>query len=329
MQPEPSVPANGIILPRLAPPTPDTTPCMPTATPRSSTYVGRFAPSPTGPLHFGSLVTAVGSYLDARRAGGRWLLRIDDLDRARNVARATEGILEILEKFGFEWDGVVTRQSDSLPRYAESLERLRAMRHVFPCSCSRREMADSALARDGARLYPGSCRDRPGRIQPAYAWRARVAGTIEFTDLIQGRQHEDLESEVGDFVVQRADGQFAYQLAVVVDDHDAGVTHVIRGADLLCSTGRQIYLQGLLGFETPAYAHLPVVVNEAGEKLSKQTHAAAIDLANPARTLGNALRFLGHPSPAELTGAPVAHAWQWAIANWNLARVPRALQAAG
>lgn len=299
---------------------------MPSSTSNLSEYVGRFAPSPTGPLHFGSLVTAVGSYLDARSRGGRWLLRVDDLDQARNVVGAADGILATLEKFGFEWNGEAIRQSTQLPRYGEMLDRLRAMQAVFPCSCSRRELADSALARDGARLYPGTCRDGPNQVRPAYAWRIRTAGSIDFADLIQGPQHENLELEVGDFVVRRADGQFAYQLAVVVDDHDAGVTHVVRGADLLHSTGRQIYLQRLFGFSTPVYAHLPVVVNEAGEKLSKQTHAPAIDSTRPTRALVDALRFLGQRPPTEIAEAPVELLWQWAIANWTLDRVLHALQ---
>lgn len=300
---------------------------MPTSPTNPPEYVGRFAPSPTGPLHFGSLVTAVGSYLDARSHGGRWLVRVDDLDLARNVVGAADAILRTLEQFGFEWDGEASRQSARLPRYAETLDRLRTMGAVFPCSCSRRELADSALARDGARLYPGTCRDRPTQLRPDYAWRIRIAGAIDFADLIQGLQHEDLELEVGDFVVRRADGQFAYQLAVVVDDHDARITHVIRGADLLHSTGRQIYLQRQLGFSTPVYAHLPVVVNDAGEKLSKQTHAPAIDTTSPSHALVGALRFLGQSPPAEIADAPVSSIWQWAISNWTLRRVPRALQA--
>lgn len=302
---------------------------MPPLTIHQPEYVGRFAPSPTGALHFGSLVTAVGSYLDARSRCGRWLVRLDDIDQARNVAGAADAILRTLEKFGFEWDGEASRQTTHLPRYAEMLGHLRARQAVYPCSCSRRELADSALARDGARIYPGNCRERPRRVNAAYAWRARINGAIDFIDLIQGPQHEDLESEVGDFIIQRADGQFAYQLAVVVDDHDAGVNHVIRGADLLGSTGRQIFLQRLLGFATPVYAHLPIVVNKAGEKLSKQTRAAAIDPSTRSRALLEALHFLGQSPPGELTGAPVSQLWQWALANWRLERVPRALQAVG
>lgn len=301
-------------------------PDMLPATTASSAYIGRFAPSPTGPLHFGSLVTAVGSYLDARSKRGQWLLRIDDLDQARNVAGAADHILDILERFGFEWDGEVTLQSAQMRRYTEMLERLEVMQSAYPCSCSRREMADSALARDGARVYPGTCRDGPRQIRPAYACRVRIAGAIDFVDLIQGSQHQDLEAEVGDFVIRRADGQFAYQLAVVVDDHDAGITHVVRGADLLHSTARQIYLQRLLGFATPAYAHLPVVVNDAGEKLSKQTLAAAIEPVRRSCTLTRALQFLGQRPPVELTEAPVAQLWQWAIASWNLELVPRTTQ---
>lgn len=308
---------------RVIPPEP------PSSSAGATSYVGRFAPSPSGPLHFGSLVTAVGSYLDARSVGGQWLLRIDDLDRARNIAGAGDQVLTVLEAFGFEWDGAVIHQSARLPRYAEALERLRASGLAFACSCSRRELADSTLAHDGARLYPGTCRVNPARARTAYAWRVRVTGTISFDDLIQSAQHQNLASEVGDFVVQRADGQFAYQLAVVIDDHDAGITHVMRGADLLYSTGRQIYLQRSLGLNTPAYAHLPVVVNKAGEKLSKQTGATAIDPARPSPALTRALCFLGHPPPADVANATIEQLWQWAIKNWNRSRIPRALKAQG
>jgi glutamyl-Q tRNA(Asp) synthetase len=290
-------------------------------------YVGRFAPSPTGPLHFGSLVAAVGSFLDARARGGRWLLRIEDVDAPRTVPGAAQDIVATLARFGFEWDGEPVWQSNRLDAYVAAFERLQAAGAVFACACTRREMADSALARDGSRLYPGTCRDGlpPGRS--AHAWRVRAEGRIVFDDRIQGRQQEDLATEVGDFVVLRGDGQFAYQLAVVVDDADAGVTDIVRGADLLGSTGRQIHLQHLLGQAAPTYAHLPVVVNTDGEKLSKQTLAAPIDTLPPPRALLAALAFLGQNPPAALGGAPLPELWAWAIAHWATARIPRRLQA--
>ena len=289
----------------------------------SATYTGRFAPSPSGPLHFGSLVAAVGSYLEARSRGGRWLLRIEDVDSPRTVPGAAEGILATLARFGFEWDGEVVWQSQRTEAYIAALERLKAAGHAFPCACTRREMADSALARDGSRRYPGTCRPGlpPGRS--ARAWRVRAEGTIRFEDAIQGWQQEDLEHDSGDYVVLRADGLFAYQLAVVVDDGEAGITHIVRGADLLDSTARQIHLQGLLGMPQPAYAHLPVATNAAGEKLSKQTLAQAIDEQPPAAALVAALRFLGQAPPAALARASLAEVWQWAQQYWCLAAIPR------
>lgn len=292
-----------------------------------SSYVGRFAPSPSGPLHFGSLVAAVGSYLEARSHGGRWLLRIEDVDAQRTVARAAESIIATLHGFGFEWDGEIVWQSQRLPAYQEALERLRESEIVYPCSCTRREMVDSALARDGSRLYPGTCRRGLKLGHAPRAWRLRVAGGLDFDDAVQGYQYEDLEHEAGDFVLFRADGQFAYQLAVVVDDAAAGVTHVVRGADLLDSTARQIFLQRLLGYPTPCHAHLPVAVNTAGEKLSKQTLATAIDAMPASQTLYAALVFLGQDPPTELCNAPLTEIWRWAIQHWSLRSVPARRQA--
>lgn len=287
-------------------------------------YRGRFAPSPTGPLHFGSLVAALGSCLEARARGGEWLLRIEDVDEPRCPRATADDILRTLEACGFAWDGDVLWQSRRKERYRELLESLNGMGRVYPCACTRRELADSQLAPDGAHVYPGTCREGlpPGR--PARAWRLRVDDiSVGFDDFIQGRVEQRLARDVGDFVLLRADGYFAYQLAVVADDADQGITHVVRGADLLDSTARQIFLQHCLGVPTPAYAHLPVVVNAQGEKLSKQTLAPAIDAVSPAPTLCAALRFLGQSPPAELERAPVAELWTWARAHWDMARVPR------
>lgn len=290
-----------------------------TATP----YVGRFAPSPSGPLHFGSLVAALGSYLEARFHGGRWLLRIEDVDTPRTVPGAADAIIATLARFGFEWDGDIVWQSRRIEAYSAALERLKGSGHAFACACTRREMADSALTRDGSRRYPGTCRNGlpPGRS--ARAWRVRAEGVIHFEDAIQGAQREDMAIDVGDYVVLRADGLFAYQLAVVVDDAEAGVTHVVRGADLLDSTARQLHLQALLGLPRLAYAHLPVATNAAGEKLSKQTLARAIDDHPPAAALLAALDFLGQKPPAELDHSPLPDIWRWALAHWDLAAVPR------
>ncbi len=294
-----------------------------------SSYVGRFAPSPTGALHFGSLIAALASYADARHHSGQWLLRIEDIDVPRNVPGAAEGIVTTLERLGFEWDGEIVRQSCRVARYAEALGRLRQQGEAYACCCSRRELAEAPLARDGSRIYPGTCRSGLPSGRDARAWRVRVSGCIAFDDRVQGPQADDLESAFGDFVVLRADGQYAYQLAVVVDDADAGVTHVVRGADLLDSTGRQIYLQQRLGLATPTYLHVPVVVNEAGEKLSKQTLATAIDGQPPACLLLAALRFLGQNPPDSLTDAQPAEILDWAVAHWSVHAIPPLRQIPG
>ena len=287
-------------------------------------YRGRFAPSPTGSLHFGSLVAALASCLDARAAGGEWLLRLEDVDEPRTVPGAAAAILATLERCGFGWDGEVVRQSRRKSRYWAAFERLRLAGDVFACACSRREVADSSLGGAGAGRYPGTCRDGlpPGRV--GLAWRFRVApGRICVDDLLQGRICQDLAAEVGDFIVLRADGLFAYQLAVVVDDAEQGITHVVRGADLLDSTPRQIALQERLGLPQPAYLHLPAAVNAAGEKLSKQTRAKPLDEVHPQAALTAALAFLGQQPPAELAQADLDSLWRWAIMHWDRSRLPR------
>jgi glutamyl-Q tRNA(Asp) synthetase len=246
------------------------------------------------------------------------------VDAPRCPPAVAEDILRTLEACGFAWDGEVLWQSRRTERYRELWRQLRQDGRVYPCACTRRELADSQLAPDGAHVYPGTCRDGlpPGRA--ARAWRLRVdEAVVAFDDALQGRVAQDLARDVGDFVLLRADGYFAYQLAVVADDADQGITHVVRGADLLDSTARQIFLQRCLGVPTPAYTHLPVVVNAQGEKLSKQTLAPAIDTVTPAPTLCAALRFLGQSPPAELGRAPLAELWTWAQAHWDMARVPR------
>jgi glutamyl-Q tRNA(Asp) synthetase len=292
-------------------------------------YVGRFAPSPTGPLHFGSLVAAVGSYLHARAAGGRWLLRIEDVDTERNVPDAEGEILLALEAFGFEWDGPVLRQTDRLDAYAAALEALVRNGDVFGCACTRSAIGRAAIAAgvprasDGGWVYPGTCRGGLADGQSARAWRLRVPeAAIAFDDLLQGRIEQHLTREVGDFVLKRADGPFAYQLAVVVDDAWQGVTHVVRGADLIDSTPRQIWLQRCLGVPTPAYLHLPVAVDAAGDKLSKQTRAPALDTGDPADELLAAMRFLGLDPPV----LGIADLWAWAIGAFRDDQLPQALR---
>lgn len=288
-------------------------------------YRGRFAPSPSGPLHFGSLVAALGSYLDARAHGGEWLLRIEDVDQPRTVPVAADGILRTLEGFGFEWDGEVIIQSRRFDLYHAALVRLQLDGFVYPCACSRSEIAAATTQRsvDGGLLYPGTCRCGLADSAAARSWRLRVPDReFSFLDRVQGQARQNLQREVGDFILLRADGQYAYQLAVVIDDAAQGVSAVVRGADLLDSTVRQIWLQQRLGLQTPSYAHLPVVVNAAGEKLSKQTQAAPVFPANGSTVLACALEFLGHPVPAEMQGAPMADFWRWAISAWSIARVP-------
>jgi glutamyl-Q tRNA(Asp) synthetase len=277
-------------------------------------YAGRFAPSPTGPLHFGSLVAALASWLDARACGGRWLVRIEDLDTPRVQPGAAEHILGTLNAMGLFWDGEVVYQSARTARYREALERLAA--HAYACGCSRREIADSSLglATDGAQIYGGTCLAGLAPGKAARSIRARTAGAVvRFVDRVQGPQEQALEREVGDFVLYRADGQFSYQLAVVVDDHDQGISDVVRGADLLDSTARQIHLQQLLGFRQPRHLHVPAALNAAGEKLSKQTGARALDGARHREHLRSALRFLGQPDTDQL---------QDAVRHWDPARIP-------
>jgi glutamyl-Q tRNA(Asp) synthetase len=291
-------------------------------------YRGRFAPSPTGPLHFGSLVAAVASFLDAKAHAGDWLVRMEDVDTTRNVPGAGDDILATLEAFGFEWDGPVLWQTSRDEAYAAALESLKRVGFAYGCACSRKEIADSAglPAIDGGVVYPGTCRTGMADGRATRAWRLRV-GLEEtvFDDRLQGRVAQVLESDVGDFVLRRADGLFAYQLAVTVDDHFQGISDVVRGADLLASTPRQIWLQRCLGFATPNYAHLPVVGNAAGEKLSKQTLAPPLDTARAAELLVDALRFLGQSVPPDLSRATVSEVWAWARENWQFANIPRRL----
>ncbi|MBE7544713.1 MAG: tRNA glutamyl-Q(34) synthetase GluQRS [Solibacteraceae bacterium] len=275
-------------------------------------YRGRFAPSPTGPLHFGSLVAAAASWLDARAAGGEWLLRMEDLDTPRCVPGAADDILRTLEACGLTWDGAVEWQSGRLEAYRAALERLVKEGCAYPCGCTRKEVMEGT--EEGR--YPGTCRGglRAGRV--ARAWRLRVrSGVVSFEDRVQGRQEQEVERACGDFVLLRADGIFAYQLAVVVDDARQGVTDVVRGADLLSSTPRQMVLQEALGVETPRYLHVPVAANGAGEKLSKQTRARAARVGD----LRAVLRFLGLEAP-DLEGGELL---AWAVGAWEAGRVPR------
>ena len=285
-------------------------------------YLGRFAPTPSGPLHFGSMVAAVGSYLDARSHGGAWQVRIDDLDLPRVAAGATEAILGCLHAFGMRWNGDVMFQSRRTQAYHAALHRLRNRGLVYPCACSRREIDE--VAPDGVEgpVYPGSCRAGMAANRQARVQRLQTRDTqIHFLDRLQGAVRQDLAREIGDFVLYRADGVFAYHLACAVDDAEQGITHVVRGADLIASTPRQIYLQTLLSLPTPSYLHLPLATDAGGQKLSKQTHAPAVNPLDAVRTLRRVLDFLAHAPPAGLQTLEAL--WHWAISSWRLDRIPK------
>jgi glutamyl-Q tRNA(Asp) synthetase len=279
------------------------------------TYVGRFAPSPTGPLHFGSLVAAVASYLDARTKDGRWLLRIEDIDPPREQPGATKDIIDSLERYGFEWDDEVILQSANHDAHLAALESLLDRDLAYRCRCSRRDLADAPRGPLGV-IYPGNCRAGCGAGEASI--RVRTDDTaISFDDRIQGPYSQHLESESGDFVIRRRDGLIAYQLAVVVDDHIEGITEVVRGIDLIDSTPRQIYLQKLLGYATPGYAHIPVITHNNGDKFSKLTGAPAISKSRVQATLVDALASLGQNPPGTLVEESVSEIWSWARENWQ------------
>ena len=288
-------------------------------------YTGRFAPSPTGLLHIGSLLTAVASYADARSNGGKWLVRMEDLDPPREMPGAASHILHTLEAFGFEWDGEVAYQSRRYALYEETLCRLQTAGLVYPCHCSRKDWQAGARRGADGFVYNGRCRhpgQRPAPQGKQPAWRIRVPDRdIGFSDGIVGDYAQNLARDIGDFVLLRADGYWAYQLAVVADDAEQGVTHIVRGQDLLVSTPRQIYLQQCLGVPTPQYAHLPLLTNAQGQKWSKQTLAPALDLNRREQLLRQVFRYLKLPEAPE-TDRP-AELLDWAVAHWDMGKVPK------
>ena len=286
-------------------------------------YIGRFAPSPTGPLHFGSLVAAVGSYLEAKTHGGEWFVRIEDVDTPRKVSGASSDILRTLEQLGMKWDGEVVYQSQRSAFYQEAIHSLTALDLTYTCICTRKEILDSSIMGIIGPIYPGTCRHAQTNQKPSARRLRTNDNPIGFEDAVQGRVEQRLESNTGDFVLRRADGVFAYQLAVVVDDAKQKITHVVRGEDLLDSTPRQIYLQQLLGYSVPHYMHLPVVTNRNGNKLSKQTRAMPLDISKAVPQLVAALNFLGQRPPADLDKGNISVFWQWALENWQVAQIPR------
>jgi glutamyl-Q tRNA(Asp) synthetase len=289
-------------------------------------YVGRFAPSPTGPLHFGSLLAAVASYLEAGRRDGSWLVRIEDIDPPREEPGASARILEALDRYGFAISGSTTWQSASGPAHSAAIARLVDADLAYYCDCSRKNLAEADMGPLGA-IYPGTCRHRSLTPADSLAIRVRTGGArIAMADRLQGAQAWELEASSGDFVIRRRDGFVAYQLAVVVDDHLQGVTDIVRGIDLLDSTPRQVWLQQLLGCVTPGYAHIPVAVDAEGRKLAKSTSAEPLPLEHPAPTLYRALLALQQRPPKSLERASLATLWEWAREHWKLDRL-RGVQA--
>jgi glutamyl-Q tRNA(Asp) synthetase len=290
-------------------------------------YVGRFAPSPTGPLHFGSLLAAMASYADALAHNGTWLVRIEDVDEPRSQAGATDHILHTLSAFGFRWDGDVVVQSTRKDLYEIELSKLRSLGAVFSCTCTRKMLESAPNNVSGERLYPGTCIAHPpagNERASGAALRLRVPNEkLSWTDRLLGAQSQHLANEVGAFIVKRSDGLFAYQLAVAVDDGLQGITHIVRGADLLTSTARQIYLQRLLNLPTPEYLHIPVAVNGRGEKLSKQTLAPGLNSSAALPTLFEAWRALNQAPPSSARTIP--EFWAHAAQAWSVARLPRML----
>ncbi len=285
---------------------------------------GRFAPTPSGPLHLGSLLAAAGSYLSARSRGGRWLLRIEDLDRERCVPGLAAEFQRMLERFGFEWDGNVSFQSDRIDLYEDTLRALRHAGLCYPCRCSRSRPATLALEPGVEPVYPGTCRRDPVTVNGPHALRFAIEpdqAAVEFVDELQGPFRQDCLREAGDFVIRRRDGHFAYHLAVVVDDELQGVTEVVRGCDLLSSTPRQILLQRALGFRTPRYAHLPLLLEPDGRKLAKSRRAVPLVPQDAAAQLWQVLTWLEQAPPAALARATVAELWDWALAHWQPERL--------
>ena len=291
---------------------------MPSATPaHSDRYVGRFAPTPSGYLHFGSLVAALASYLDARAVGGRWLLRMEDIDPPREMPGAQKAIVETLSSYGFEWDGEMLRQSERQAAYGAAIERLLDEGLAYACTCSRKQLEGYPGP------YPGFCRTAANGLDDA-AIRLRVPEReYGFTDRVQGEFRQHLGREVGDFVIRRRDGLIAYQLAVVLDDAWQGVTDVVRGADLLDSTPRQLYLQEVLGAPQPRYLHLPLIIQPDGHKLGKSYRSPPLQPHEASPLLLRALRALGQQPPAELDNALPSEILDWAARHWDADRIPR------
>lgn len=290
----------------------------------ASAYRGRFAPSPSGPLHHGSMIAAIASYLDAKHNHGKWLLRIEDVDTTRTQANADQAILSLLERFHLYWDESVLYQSQRTEYYSAIISQLGTA--CYPCSCTRKQLIKQQLSRKKSGIiYPGFCRDNPMEKRERYSYRLKTNNQpITFQDHIQKplfKQH--LQRDIGDFIIKRTDGIFAYQLAVVADDEAQAITHIVRGSDLLDNTPRQLYLQQILGFKEPKYAHFPTATYENGQKLSKQTGAVAVSTENPLDVSIKALQFLGQQPPDSKEFDSMDDLWHWAITHWSLGQVPK------
>ena len=287
-----------------------------------TSYRGRFAPSPTGPLHFGSLISAVASYLQSKTRNGVWLVRIEDIDPPREVPGSSDSILHSLEQHGLHWDETVLYQSKHHERYEAALDALWQQAKLYYCQCSRKMIAEAQQSNDIS-VYPGTCRNLSLTASINTAIRVVVENdTLVFNDPVQGTFQQNLIKDVGDFVLRRADGLFAYQLAVVVDDAFQQISEVVRGSDLLDNTPRQMLLQQYLSLETPAYVHHPVAINTAGEKLSKQTFAKPVDSTDALANVHKVLDFLGQNPPSVSNFSSLDDLWQWAFQHWNIERIP-------
>jgi len=289
-----------------------------------SRYRGRFAPSPTGPLHFGSLIAAVSSYLQARSQDGEWLLRIEDIDQPRCSEQATTEILRALEHYGLHWDDEVSYQSQRNTLYEHALSSLQASGKVYGCACSRKDIASIARAGTDGFIYPGTCREGIPPGKSARAVRVKTDDTeIVVSDAVQGNISQQILTDAGDFILKRADGLFAYQLAVVVDDAEQRITEIVRGYDIFDLTPRQVWLQQQMDYPTPGYVHTPVALNSKGQKLSKQHHARPLPLDDPRPALIHTLEFLGQQPPLDLRDSNLDSILDWAMQNWSLDNIPK------
>ncbi len=285
-------------------------------------YIGRFAPSPSGPLHFGSLIAATASYLCAKSVNGKWLLRIEDVDKFRIKENSISSIINTLESYGYQWDDTILYQSQRSEAYQDALNSLGKL--AYPCSCTRKFLQKQAPAGTYGYIYTGFCREQLSNPNaPQFAIRLRTNNTpIYFNDTLQAPLSQNIETEVGDFIIKRSDKMFSYQLAVVVDDEYQQITEVVRGSDLLDNTPRQLYLQQCLGYSPPSYLHFPTAITADGKKLSKQNHSPEVDPRQKRLTILKTLNFLGQQAPAIDQFSTLEELWDWAIKNWDRDKIP-------